>query len=519
MDNLFHPGRAFAFAGPGRRPAVRPKQTVLHLEELEVRSLLSADGLAGWVAHPNAQLQPAAGLGKAPYSPYQVRHAYGFDKLSLDGAGQTIAIVDAFDHPNILHDLQQFDKAFGLPDPGPSTFTFTKVTPQGKPPVNNLWAGEIALDVEWAHAIAYRANILLVEAKSDSNSDLMAAVDYARHYPGVVAISMSWGGPEFTSESALDHYFTTPAGHQGVAFIASTGDEGTRDGPQWPAVSPNVLAVGGTTLTLTPQNAYGSETGWNKGGGGTSRYVVQPSYQRSVHVSGRRTIPDVAYDANPATGFYIYVSVPQSGHTGWFTFGGTSAGAPQWAALFALADQRLAQVGRGSLTNAQAAIYQLPASDFHDIASGSNGFAARTGYDLLTGRGSPRADKVITDLLSLASSFTIAGNGQRTLRSAAVAGSASPATILPGDLAPSFDPSAGADHGENRQATTMPSWQTVTETTFAWPSSGLTFENAHHRSVTQFLAPNTVTRLARPEKARCDLFENVMTAMVDQQQG
>src|SRR6266851_8083767 len=136
--------------------AVAPKRTLLVIEELESRALLSASAPAGWVAEPNLFLQPAATGGKAPYSPYQIRHAYGLDKLSLDGSGQTIAIVDAYDHPNILSDLQQFDRAFGLPDP-----VFTKATPQGQPAVDNGWAGEIALDVEWAHAIAPRAHILL----------------------------------------------------------------------------------------------------------------------------------------------------------------------------------------------------------------------------------------------------------------------------------------------------------------------------------------------------------------------
>src|SRR5262249_43062443 len=132
----FRPARRFF-----RTPAL-PQQTVPRLEELETRALLSADGLMGWVAQPNLTVQPAAAGGGAPYSPYQVRHAYGFDKLALDGAGQTIAIVDAYDHPNILNDLKQFNKAFGLPDPGPTTYSFTKVTPQGKPSVDNTWAGE-----------------------------------------------------------------------------------------------------------------------------------------------------------------------------------------------------------------------------------------------------------------------------------------------------------------------------------------------------------------------------------------
>jgi hypothetical protein len=383
--------------------------TVVRLEALETRALLSAGGPAGWVAQPDWHAVPDDAGGKAPYSPSQIRHAYGFDKLALDGSGQTIAIVNAFDHPNILNDLKQFDRVFGLPDPGPTTFRFTKAMPQGQPAVDNTWAGEIALDVEWAHAIAPRANILLVEATSANDSDLLAAVDYARSYPGVVAVSMSWGGPEFANESTYDTSFTTPTGHRGVTFVASAGDHGTGQGPEWPSVSPNVLAVGGTTLNLTTQNAYGSERGWGNSGGGYSRYEPKPSFQSGAQSSGVRTSPDVAYDADPSTGLYVYVSVPQNGQTGWLVFAGTSAGAPQWAALVALADQGLAKAGKGSLSGAQAAIYALPASDFHDVAAGSNGYLARTGYDLLTGRGSPRADKVIADLMH-ATRFAVSGS-------------------------------------------------------------------------------------------------------------
>jgi subtilase family serine protease len=393
----------------------------LRLEELEARALLSA----GWAAQPNLQLRPDASGGSAPYSPYQVRHAYGFDRLSLTGAGQTIAIVDAFDDPTVLGDLRQFDRAFGLPDP-----VFTKATPQGQPAVDNGWAGEIALDVEWAHAIAYRANILLVEAKSPGDSDLLAAVDYARNYPGVVAVSMSWGGPEFPSEASFDTHFTTPPGHPGVTFVASAGDNGGSAGPEWPSVSSNVLAVGGTALSLTAQNGYGGETSWASGGGGYGRYESKPSYQAAVQSSGVRSDPDVSYDASPATGFYVYVSVPQGGSTGWFSFGGTSAGAPQWAALIALADQGRANVGRGSLANAQAAIYGLPVSDFHDVSTGSNGFAAQRGYDLATGRGSPVADRLIADLIRATSSSVTTSATVRAVEGSGI-GTSSPRVAVP----------------------------------------------------------------------------------------
>src|SRR5262249_43291309 len=136
---------------------------------------------------------------------------------------------------------------------------------------------EEALDVEWAHAIAPKANIILVEAYSNSTSDLLTAVDYARHAPGVVAVSMSWGGGEAPTETSADSYFTTPAGHAGATFVASSGDNGAPGG--YPAMSPNVLAVGGTTLALDGSDNRTSEVGWNGSGGGPSFYESEPGYQ------------------------------------------------------------------------------------------------------------------------------------------------------------------------------------------------------------------------------------------------
>src|SRR5262249_6416125 len=161
----------------------------------------------------------------------------------------------AYDDPNIASDLQKFDAAFGLPNP-----TFTKVNQSGgttPPAADPGWAQEISLDVEWAHAIAPKANILLVEASSASYGNLFAAVDYAARQPGVVAVSMSWGGSEFSGETSFDSHFATPSGHPGVVFIASSGDDGAP--VSYPAASPRVLAVGGTTLSLSGSlGTYGS---------------------------------------------------------------------------------------------------------------------------------------------------------------------------------------------------------------------------------------------------------------------
>jgi hypothetical protein len=390
------------------------------LEELEPRNLLSV------------------------LTPAQLQRAYGFAQVSFvganrqtvpgDGRGETIAIVDAFDDPSFVSstsagfassDLARFDRAFNLPDP-PS---FRKVDQTGGthyPKVNSNWAGEIALDVEWAHAIAPLANILLVEAASDGTTDLIQAIDYARNQPGVVVVSLSWGATETSDEASFDSHFTTPAGHPGVTFVASSGDAGSQGGPLWPAVSPNVVSVGGTHLGLRDvQGTYGSELGWSGSGGGYSAYEPEPAYQRTVQTKGQRANPDVAYDGDPASGVYVYETDPVSHQANWFQVGGTSAGAPQWAALIAIADQALALAGKGSLDGATQTLpmlYKLPAADFHDVVAGNNGNPAGPGYDLVTGRGSPVVNLMIPDLVRLATTtpaVTSKPSGSQTTKSPA----------------------------------------------------------------------------------------------------
>jgi subtilase family serine protease len=395
---------------------MRPKKRLRpHVEALETRDLLTAGlpslldaELAQRFAHHDHRLADArTSPGAVSYTPGQIRHAYGFDQVSLDGSGQTIAIVDAYDHPGIASNLATFDQAFGLPAP-PS---FRKVDQTGGtdyPRADDGWAAEIALDVEWAHAIASAANLLLVEANSNSLGDLLTAVNYARSQAGVVAVSMSWGGGEFTSETSYDGYFATPAGHiggsglpGGVTFVASSGDSGAWYGPEWPSISSHVLSVGGTSLTLDDQGNYLGETGWSGSGGGYSAYVAEPSYQYSAQTTGSRSNPDVAYDADPYTGFSVYTTV---GGSGWETFGGTSAGAPQWAALVAVSNQKRALAGLGSLDGPNQTLprlYTLPSSHFHDIVSGYNGYYAGPGYDLVTGQGTPYADRIANSLVTV----------------------------------------------------------------------------------------------------------------------
>jgi hypothetical protein len=394
----------------GTGPIRRQRRSLLgpSLERLEDRTLFSL----GFANPTHVVYSPSPGVVQASatsgYSPAQIRHAYGFDQIAFggvqgDGRGQTIAIVDAYDDPRIASDLAVFDQTFGLPAP-PS---FTKVDQHGGsqyPAGDPGWAEEISLDVEWAHAIASAANILLVEANTSSYSDLLTAVDYARNQPGVVAVSLSWGSDEFSSEAQLDSHFTTPAGHAGITFVASSGDWGAP--PIYPAASPNVVAVGGTSLYLNSDNTWKSETGWSDSGdgysssGGYSYYEPRPAYQMNINSStSRRMNPDVAYDADPETGFKVYDTYQESG---WRVIGGTSAGAPQWAALIAIADQGRATLGLGSLDGASQSLpllYQMPSTNFRDITTGSNGYNAGPGYDLVTGLGSPRAAFVTADLI------------------------------------------------------------------------------------------------------------------------
>jgi subtilase family serine protease len=214
---------------------------------------------------------------------------------------------------------------------------------------------------------------------------------------------MSWGGDESSNETTTDSTFTTPIGHPGVTFLASTGDSGSPG--MYPAYSPNVVAVGGTTLHVSSSGTYESETAWSDSGGGVSSYEPAPAFQAGLGYGGRAT-PDVAYDADPNTGIYVYDSYIG----GWYVFGGTSAGSPQWAGLIALVDQGRAAEGAGPLNGATQllpALYSLSSADFHDITTGSaGGNSAKPGYDLVTGLGSPVANRLIPDLVTVDSSNT-----------------------------------------------------------------------------------------------------------------
>ncbi len=242
----------------------------------------------------------------------------------------------------------------------------------------------------------------------------MTAVNTARNYAGVVAVSMSWGGAEYSGQTTYDSDFTTPANHGGVTFVAASGDSGAPS--IYPGTSPNVLTVGGTSLYLNSDNSYSSEVAWSGSGGGISSVENQPAYQKGI-VTGsttRRVSPDVAYDADPNTGFPVYDSYNNGTVNPWGQWGGTSDAAPQWAALIAIADQGLASYGKGSLDGATQTlpkIYAMSQSDFHDITSGTStgspNYTATAGYDLVTGRGTPIANLVVNDLIGASPHFGV----------------------------------------------------------------------------------------------------------------
>src|SRR5271167_1032794 len=245
----------------------------------------------------SAPLNPA---GPSGILPAQFRAAYGFNQITNFGQGQTIALVDAFDDPNIASDLAAYQAQFHL---GPCNFQKVKV---GNPAGDTGWGLEMSLDVEQACALAPEAKIILVEANSNNDSDLYAAVQVASSAPyNATVISMSWGGGEDPTELESDSYFCNIVNGNGqpVTFFASSGDGG--HGVIYPSASSCVIAVGGTTLTLAQaaplanplQLNYGTENGWRDSGGGLSAYESQNSWQNpacATWSTTQRCVPDIA---------------------------------------------------------------------------------------------------------------------------------------------------------------------------------------------------------------------------------
>ncbi len=342
---------------------------------------------------------PSAPTTSPPYSPSQIRSAYSFDS-SYSGSGETIAIIDAYGSPSIQNDLNYFDSAYGLP-----AITIQIVTLGSKHISKNAgWALETSLDVEYAHAMAPNARIVLIETSSASSSSLItSAVNYAYNTTHANVISMSWGLAESQmTSSQLKSYDSTfqYVGQHGVIMVAASGDSGANDGTSaptvnFPAASPYVVGVGGTTLSVSVSGGTTTyqRTAWNSSGGGVSQYFSEPTYQSSSGISlSGRGVPDVSYDANPNTGVWVYDTTTYQGLSGWIGVGGTSAGAPQWSAIFAEAQQVNPSLNGANVLSALYSVYSSSSysSAFYDITSGYNGaYYATSGYDEVTGIGSP----------------------------------------------------------------------------------------------------------------------------------
>jgi subtilase family serine protease len=364
------------------------------------------------------------------YGPAQIRAAYGVDKVAADGTGRTIVIVDAFQSPTIQHDLDLFDQVFELP-----AATVQIVAPDGLTPFNQAdanqtgWAGEISLDVEWAHAIAPGATLKLVLAKSNDDADILSATQFAVDNNLGDVISQSFGEAEQCVDPAIEsaqHRMFAKATLKGITLLASSGDQGAAqpscDGSTFikaassPASDPFVTGVGGTLLDADHlTGAYHSETTWNEPqfeaatGGGFSTVYSTPVFQRQLHLASRG-VPDVAYNAGINSGVLTVWSTSGLGQNLVFRFGGTSAGSPQWAGLTALAAQlRHARVGYlNPQVYALSLVKPVYKALFHDITTGDNtfhgeafgdptiiGFPAAPGWDPATGLGTPKANTLV----------------------------------------------------------------------------------------------------------------------------
>lgn len=315
------------------------------------------------------------------------------------GGSRAIAIVDAYDYPTAMADLNKFSAQFGLPTVTTTTFKvlFAGGTGgcAGTAPGNDPgWETEQALDIQWAHAMAPHAKIFLVEAASANLPDLLVAEDCASKTVAAAGggeVSNSWGGSEVSAETSYDSHLVKST----VVFLASTGDA---PGTAWPSVSPNAVAVGGTTTSRvgsgTTLGNFAGEVAWESGGGGTSLYEARPSYQSAVTTGAHRLVPDVAADANPNTGVWVYDSNATTG-IGWYVIGGTSVSAPVWAGVINHAGHFSAS-SVAELTSIYTAFANATtyAADYNDISDGRcgdyDGYTAATKWDPCTGIGSPK---------------------------------------------------------------------------------------------------------------------------------
>ena len=359
-------------------------------------------GGAGGVIRPE--------IPEPPFTPAEMLPFYDLPALGTGGS-EIIAVVDAYHDPNSLSDFNAWSSFFGLPTE-PSTnatastnHVFQVVYAQGTQPTTDPagpggWDLEESLDIEWAHAMAPTAKIILVECANNNTANLLAGDTFVTGYTDgngntVKEISNSWGGSEFSGETSFDSTFTSTL----CAYFCSAGDGGAP--ANWPSASPYVVSAGGTTINVNASGVFQSETGWNDGGGGPSLYEARPSYQNIISgiVGSVRGTPDIAYDANPNTGVWVYdsyydASIGEPGEI--IGVGGTSLSSPALAGIANVA----ATTENGFPAGSQALLANIyknyanfytgsPGDVFRDITSGNNGHAATTGWDYVTGVGSP----------------------------------------------------------------------------------------------------------------------------------
>jgi len=298
------------------------------------------------------------------------------------GGARMIAIVDAYDAPNAANDLSAFSTQFGLP---PASFQVVYASGV-KPAYDMGWEFEESLDVQWAHAMAPEAKIVLVEAASNSFSDLMTAEDVASRMVNAAGggeVSNSWGASEFSGEAAYDTHFVKA----GVVFLASAGDN---PGTSWPGTSPNVVSAGGTTVRRNLSNGnFLGEVPWSSAGGGISAVELRPSYQSSIaSVVGKyRGVPDLSFDSNPVTGVWVY----DTNAGGWNIVGGTSVASPALAGIINLSGNFYTS-SNAELTTIYGKL--SVAADFTDITTDYcgpyAGYSSAKGWDFCTGVGSSK---------------------------------------------------------------------------------------------------------------------------------
>jgi subtilase family serine protease len=476
---------ATTFGRSGKQAALPlPRPTVSEFEQLSSS------------ATPPTETQ-CFSAGRRCFSPQSMTASYNLTPLYASGnmgQGRTIAIVDSYGSDTIAHDLHVFDQAFGVQqmcgEEGVTCTagmpTFSQLALQGSPATkappgqsngNGLedkaaWALEVSLDVETAHSIAPRANILLVTTPTAETlgqqgfPQMMNAEDYVvkNHLAQVISQSFASTEEAFGSSKSLQNLRTAfvDASTMGVTVLGSSGDGGTANGTkqslvgknpgndivpfptvEWPASDPLVTGVGGTYLctnavtglgvdnTSPPancQNQSNREIAWIAAGGGFSHVFSRPAFQNTLPAgstaipSGQRGVPDVALQASSRTGALVYLTLPPDGNsglicgsapcsTGWYDIGGTSLSCPQWAGIVALADQ----VNGGGLGLINPALYKIGAdpvryaNDFYDVTTGNNqadpnipGYPATTGWDPVTGLGTPNAANLIPDLVKAA---------------------------------------------------------------------------------------------------------------------